>query len=65
MSSELLGCRRAWLKPCVLVGGAEIRSVVYLAELSLHLWEGWTASGTTVGSMVGSFATGGAVHCDP
>lgn len=49
----------------MLVGGAEIRSVVYLAELSLHLWEGWTASGTTVGSMVGSFATGGAVHCDP
>ena len=41
----------------MLVSGAEIRSVVYLAELSLHLWEGWTASGTTVGSMVGRFVT--------
>ena len=49
----------------MLVGLAEIRSVVYLAELSLHLWEGWTASETTVGSMVHSFAAEGAVHCDP
>ena len=46
------------------MGGAEVRFIGNLMELSLDLWEGRAASGTVVSSIVGSSATGDAVWYD-
>lgn len=56
--------QKSMAKPWVLVGLAETVCSLFSRTFPTSVG-GLTASKTTVGSMVHSFATEGAVHCDP